>query len=69
MFEGTLVVDPGRSPDAVGHAILETRQTPFWEGNADDRHLQRASLGERVERRENHFVREIARYTEEHQCI
>ena len=69
MVEGTLVIDPARSLDAVRHAFAQTRQTPLREGDADDRGLQGTSFRHRIERREDHLVGEIARHTEEHQRV
>ena len=67
MAEGTLVVDAARSPDAVRHARAQPGQTPFRRGDADDGNVERPSLRHRIERREDHLVREIARDAEEHQ--
>src|SRR5450759_1043495 len=44
-------------------------QTPLWEGNADDRKLEAASFHHGIERWEDLLVRQIAGYTEEHQCV
>ena len=69
MVQGALVIDPARSLDAVLHAIVQIRQTPFRGGDADDWDVQGASFRQRIERREDHLVGEIARHTEEDQCV
>ena len=69
MVEGTLVIDPARSLYAVRHALVQTRQTPLREGDADHRDLEGSSFHHRIERREDHLVGEIARHTEEHQRV
>ena len=66
-MKGALAIDAARSSDAVGHARAQPRQTPFRRSDADDRDLERPSFRHRVERREDHLVREIARDAEEHQ--
>ena len=69
MFEGTLVIDPARSLDAVRHPFVQALQTPLREGDADDRNLERASFHHRIECREDHLVGEIAGHTEDHQRV
>src|ERR1039458_2876646 len=69
MAEGSLVIDPARSLDAVRHALVQTRQTPLGEGDADDRDFKVTSLHHGIECREDHLVGEIARHTEEHQRV
>ena len=69
MVEDAVVIDPARSLDAVLHAIAQMRQTPLRRSHSDDRDLQIASPGYRIEGREDHLVGEIARHTEEHQRV
>ena len=67
--QGGLIIDPARSHHAVLHAIAQIRQTPFRGGDADDRDVQCAAFRQRIERRDDHLVGEIARHTEQHQRV
>src|ERR1035441_2082533 len=69
MVEGRLVVDPTRSFYAFRHAVVQTGQTPLWEGDADYRDLKSAALHHRIKRRKDHLVGEIARHPEEYQRV
>ena len=52
--ESTLVIDPARSFDAVGHAFVQTIETPLGEGDADYRDLEYIIFHHGIERREEH---------------
>ena len=68
-MESALVIEPARSLDAVGHASVQTIETPLGEGDADYRDLEDITLHHGIECREDHLVGEIAGYTEEHQRV
>ena len=68
-MEGTLVIDPAGPLQAVGHAFLQTVQTPLRERDADDRNFEVTTFHHRIERREDHLVGEITRHTEKHQRV
>jgi hypothetical protein len=67
--EGWLVIDPARSFYAVGHALMQTPQTPFRESDANYRDSEAPSFHHCIERREDHLVGEVARHAEEHQRV
>ena len=69
MAEGTLVIDSARSLNAVSYALVQMLQTPLGEGNANYRDLEGVVFHHRIERREDHFVGQIARYTEDFESI
>jgi hypothetical protein len=64
-----LVINPAGSLDAVGHAFVESIQTPFWEGYSDDRDLESAAFFQRIEGGEDHLMGEIAGHAEEDQGV
>jgi len=67
--KGSLVIDPARSFYAVRHALMQTRQTPFRESDANYRDFEVPSVHHCIERREDHLVGEVARHAEEHQRV
>jgi hypothetical protein len=67
--ESALVIEPARSLDAVGHASVQTIETPLREGHADYGDLEDITFHHGIERREDHLVSEIARNAEEHQSV
>jgi hypothetical protein len=69
MTEGTLVIDPARSLDAIGHALMQTIQSPLRKGDTDYRHLEVASFSHGIECREDHLVGKIARDSEKHERV
>ena len=68
-MESALVIEPARSLDAVGHASVQTLETPLREGHTDYGDLEDITFHHGIERREDHLVSEIARNAEEHQSV
>ena len=69
MIKGVLVVNPTCLLYAIRYVRMQIWHTPRRRGHADHRNRQRASFCHRVQRGEDHFVREIARHAEKHQCV
>jgi hypothetical protein len=69
MMEGALIIDAPGVADAVGHAPVQPRQSPFWKGDANYRYGESPALRHGVEGGEDHFVGEVAGHSEENQRV
>ena len=65
----TLVINPARSLDAVGHTSVQTLEAPLGEGDTDYRDLEDIAFHHGIECREDHLVGEIACHAVEHQRV
>src|SRR4051794_32024159 len=64
-----LLVDAAVLLEAVTYAGAKLVDRPFRTGYADDGHIEQPTAHQRVQRRVELFVREIARRAEQHECV
>src|SRR5690349_7897713 len=65
----SLLVDAAVLFEAVAYAGAKLVDRPFGTGYADDRHVEKPAAHQRVQRRVELFVREIACRAEQDECV
>src|SRR5665213_2634248 len=69
MLKRAFVIDSARSLNAVRRTLVQARQTPLWEGNANDRDVKDPTFHHRIECREDHLMGQISRHAKDYQGI
>jgi hypothetical protein len=69
MLKRAFVIDSARSLNAVRRTLVQARQTPLWEGNANDRDVKDPTFHHRTECREDLLVGQISRHAKDYQGI